>query len=373
MLNYEARENRFEKCAHVNSRLIFGNPDAIPNPWITIVIPTYKRANLLKNALDSVVTQHHVSFFWDILIVDNEPDDGKENETERLIRSYQNERILYYRNSENIWVGDNFNRCILLARGKWVMMLHDDDMLISNALKVMGNYLRAYDSEETPVGAIAASYIQVEYDPVRDEILSDVAERNNYWSLQPQNYLLYQLTHNNVKFLSHVGGAAPTNGSTFRREAVLKMGGFNETWGISGDLILFYNLESEYYVYQSLTPLGFYRWGVNSMMQKDSIYRVIKDNFDFREYVYQKSMLVGKLFRACHYRKFSSEAIQERMNVSQEQLSLSDFDDIYAKRPPPLWYLFYKCVIIRAYTFHKMLQSRRNERKAKKRMRERNM
>ena len=372
MLNYEAREDRFAKCAHVKSRLVFGDPEAIPNPWITVVIPTYKRANLLKNALDSVVTQHHVSFFWDILVVDNEPDDGKENETERLVRSYKNDRILYYRNSENIWVGDNFNRCILLARGKFVMMLHDDDMLMANTLKVMGNLLRAYDTDDTPVGAIAASYIQVEYDPARNEIRADIAGYNNYWSSQPQSYRLYRLTHNNVKVLSHVGGAAPTNGSTFRREAVIKMGGFNEDWGISGDLILFYNLESDYYVYQTLTPLGFYRWGMNSMMKKDSIVRVIKDNFDFREYIYNKDKLVGKLLRASHYRKFSSEAILERMNVSGEQLSLADFDSIYDKRPNPLWYLFYKAVIIRVYTFHKSRQAKRNERAAIKRIEERN-
>lgn len=366
-VNYESRENCFAKCEHVKSRLVYGDPSNIPNPWITVVIPTYRRVHLLRQALDSVLSQWVTDFLWDIIVVDNEPDDGLENDTERLIRSYQSKRIMYYRNSENIWVGDNFNRCFLLARGEWVMMLHDDDFLIHNTVRKMGQWIRAFDTGEKPLGAIAASYIQVEYDPVRDKIKEDVLSMNYNWCMQPNNYMLYKLTHNNVKFFSHIGGAAPTNGSTFRRQAVIDIGGFNEKYGISGDLILFYNLENEYNVYQSSVPLGFYRWGMNSMMEKESIRKVVRDNFDYREYVYQKNpynRLIGKLFRNCHYKRFTNEAIAERVKVSGEPIMLSDFDDIYAGRPNPLWYFFYTSVILRIYGKYKYLQEKRSAKKA---------
>lgn len=366
-INYESRENCFAKCEHVKSRLVYGDPANIPNPWITVVIPTYRRVHLLKQALDSVLEQHQTDFLWDIIVVDNEPDDGKENDTERLIRYYHSDRILYYRNSENIWVGDNFNRCFLLARGEWVMMLHDDDFLIANTVKKMGELIRAFDTKKKPLGAIAASYIQVEYDPVQDEIKEDIQNLNRLWSSQPNDYMLYQITHNNVKVFSHIGGAAPTNGSTFRREAVIDVGGFNEKYGISGDLILFYNLENKYSVYQSSAPLGFYRWGMNSMMEKESIRRVIQDNFNYREYIYQKSLfnqVIGMLFRSCHYKKFSNEAIQERVKISGEQIALSDFDDVYAKRPNPIWYFIYNGIITRIYGRIKYLQEKRNARRA---------
>ena len=366
-INYESREDCFAKCEHVKSRLVYGDLSAIPEPWITVVIPTYRRVNLLRQALKSVLTQLHTDFFWDVIVVDNEPDDGNENDTERLIREFDDKRILYYRNSENIWVGDNFNRCFLLARGKWVSMLHDDDLLMSNALQALGRLIRAYDKDDDPLGAIAASYIQVEYDPARNELRADVEALDQHFSKLPDNYMLYKLTHTNVKILGHIGGSAPTNGSTFRREAVIDVGGFNEDYGISGDLILFYNLENRYSVYQTSFPLGFYRWGMNSMMQKDSIYRVIRDNFNFREYVYQKNWknrIIGKLLRNCHYRKFTTEAIQERVNISGEPLTLSDFDDIYDKRPNPVWYLFYKCCITRIYGRYKYAQEKRNAKKA---------
>lgn len=148
------------------------------------------------------------------------------------------------------------------------------------------------------------------------------------------------------------------------------MGGFNEDFGISGDLILLYNLENKYSVYQTTTPLGFYRWGNNSMMKKESLYRVVRDNFDFREYVYQKNWcnrIIGKLFRNCHYRKFTTDAIEERKKMCNEQIALSDFDEIYDGRPNPIWYLFYKCVICKGYSFYKKCQGKMLARKAARR------
>ncbi len=367
-INYEAGENRFIKCEKVKSRLVYGDPENVPKPFVTVVVPTYRRVHLLKQALESIITQRETDFAWDIVVVDNEPDNGKENDTERLIRSLRNDRILLYRNSENIWAGDNFNRCILLARGKWVMMLHDDDMLIANSLDSVGKLIKAYDTPHEPLGAIVASYIQVEYDPRRDETKENIPELNSYFSSLPVSYNLYRLTHNNVRFLSHVGGAAPTNGTTLLRQAIIDAGGFNEDWGISGDLILFYNLESKYAVYQTTSPLGFYRWGNNSMMESDSVMKVIRDNFYFREYIYKKSPIIGKLFRNCHYKYFASFAIQERLNVCGEQISLSDYDSIYSKRPNALWYLLYRTLIVKGYSFHKRIQSKKNEAAAQKRM-----
>ena len=370
MINYESKEDCFSKCAHVKSRMIWGDERIIPDPWVTVVIPTYRRPHLLKEALNSVLKQQSTDFLWDILIVDNEADDGKENDTERLVRQINDSRILYYRNSENIWVGDNFNRCFLLARGEWVVMLHDDDLLMSNALKTIGSLIRGYDTEERPIGAIAASYIQVEYDPIRDEIKEDVLQIDRHYASCPTDMKVYHLTHSNVKVLAHIGGAAPTNGSTFRRQAVIDIGGFNESHGISGDLMLFYRLENEYEAYQTLSPIGFYRWGINSMMGKDSLRRVIRDNFEYREYIYGKSRanrVLGKLFRSCHYRHFSLGAIDERVRVSGESISLSDFDDIYSKRPGILWYMCYR-VIVAVYCVYKKVETKKNAQKAEKRL-----
>lgn len=138
-LDYEKNENRFEKMEHVQSYLLYGKISENIPPLFTILIPTYKRVNLLEEAIESALRQWHVPFGWQILVLDNEPYDGKPNATEKLIRKIDNERIVYYRNSKNLLPGDNFNRGILLSKSKWVMMLHDDDILFAKALQVMFN------------------------------------------------------------------------------------------------------------------------------------------------------------------------------------------------------------------------------------------
>ena len=75
-INYESKENCFEKCASVKSILLYGDETAIPKPWITLLVPTYKRVDLLSQALESALTQGHCKFMWDILVLDNEPYDG---------------------------------------------------------------------------------------------------------------------------------------------------------------------------------------------------------------------------------------------------------------------------------------------------------
>lgn len=361
--DYESCENCFEKYNSVTSNLLYGDLSAMPQPWLTVIIPTYKRYELFEQSLESVLTQYHTDFIWDVIVLDNEPYDGKPNRIEKLIRKLNNRRVLYYRNSENIRPADNFNRGIQLARGKWVTMLHDDDLLVANTLQNIGKLIEAYDTPQKPLGAIAAKYIQFEYDADQKLAKADLAGMNAYLCNQPLNYMLYPLTHTNVKVYGHIGGSVPSNGTTFRKEAVLAVGGFNEDYGISGDLILFYNIENSYAVYQTMIPLGFYRWGCNSMISIDSTRRTIQDGYDFREYVYTHNPIVGMLFRKCHYKRFSSAVVQDRNNVCRQKLDISDFDDIYAKRPNGIWYFIYAHLICNLYGFVQLLRIRFTARK----------
>ena len=363
-IDYESCENCFEKYGDVTSSLLYGDLSAIPEPWLTVFIPTYKRYDLFEQALESVLTQWHADFLWDVVVLDNEPYDGKPNRTEKLIRRLKNKRVLYYRNSENIPPADNFNRGIQLARGKWVTMLHNDDLLVANTLQNLGKLIEAYDTPQKPLGAIAAQYIQFEYDAEQDLAKADLAEMNARLCKEPTDYKLYPLTHDNVKIYGHIGGSVPSNGTTFRKEAVLAAGGFNTDYGISGDLILFYNIENRYAAYQTEAPLGFYRWGSNTMINIDSTRRTIRDGYDFREYVYARHPIVGLLFRKCHYKKFTSDVVQERNNVCPLKADISDFDDIYAQRPNGVWYFIYLHLICKFYSLIQKLRMKAAEKKA---------
>lgn len=113
----------------------------IENPIYTIAIPTYKRTSLLKEAIESALNQSFTGAY-DVIVVDNNPD--RDDETELMMKGYSdNFRIGYYKNSVNLGMTGNWNRLYELARGKYVVMLHDDDLLYDYYLDVMDRFLAA--------------------------------------------------------------------------------------------------------------------------------------------------------------------------------------------------------------------------------------
>lgn len=46
-------------------------------------------------------------------------------------------KITYYKNKRNLGLFGNLNQCLKLAKGKWVCILHDDDILLPNYLSTM--------------------------------------------------------------------------------------------------------------------------------------------------------------------------------------------------------------------------------------------
>lgn len=364
LVNYEIKEDCFSKTEKVKSYLIYGNRNFVQKPLFTIFIPTYKRADLLKEALNSVLRQWHVPFLWEILIVDNMPYDGEANETEQLIRKIDNPRILYYRNSENLRPGDNFNRGFLLARGKWVMMLHDDDILFDNSLLNMYRTILFLEKNESQtLGAISVKYHQFKYDPKEpSKHLSEIRNVSNYYLSQPTNFALYKLTHSQVIFTGHIGGDVPSNGATYNRQAVIDMGGFNDDFGISADLILYYCLETKYAVYSTTVPFGFYRWGINTMSKPESTYNAIKAGYDFREYVYRKNIfnkLWGYIFRKAQHRRFSINVIKYKKDTLKITEDINRFSDIGDLNPNKHLYALYSIAIRFLYEKYKSFQVKR--------------
>lgn len=373
IINYEANIDCFMMHKNMELNALYerysSNYDG--KPWITVFIPTYKRFDLFKEALASVINQKPVDFQWDILVVDNEPYEGIPNDVEAYIRTLSDINIRYFRNATNLRPGDNFNRGIYLARGEWVMMLHDDDLLLPNTLEKMGKAICFLEKQgEKPLGAIAAQYYCFLHDPEQPHGNDTMFKQVGNWVLhEPMSWRFYKLTHANVLFTGHPGGNIPSVGTTFKRDAVLEIGGFNDDFGISADLILFYCLENKFSVYSTLEPYGFYRFGINTMVKMESTYKTIKAGFDFREYVYNKSIfhkIWGWLFRDTHYYYFTKDVLNQRKVASRQFIHFSDYYSIYDKKPNKFFYKrIYKHGILSVYNKIKRWQVKHLEKKAK--------
>ncbi|MBT8398959.1 MAG: glycosyltransferase [Rhodothermia bacterium] len=92
-------------------------------PGMTIAIPTYNRASLLRKSLASAVEQNYENLR--ILVLDNASTD----ETETVVRGFGDDRIEYVRNGSNIGIVGNWKRAVDLSKTPYVSILQDDDEL----------------------------------------------------------------------------------------------------------------------------------------------------------------------------------------------------------------------------------------------------
>jgi glycosyltransferase involved in cell wall biosynthesis len=99
---------------------------------LTIAIPFYKGRHYLRRALESVLRQTHPG--WFLIVCDDCGPDGRVGE---LISSYGDPRIQYVRNDRNLGMAGNWNRCLDVAGGDLVTLLHADDELVADYAAVM--------------------------------------------------------------------------------------------------------------------------------------------------------------------------------------------------------------------------------------------
>lgn len=110
----------------MNSDCLIDNTVPQNNVLLTIAIPTFKRFELLKETLDSVF-RLSFSISIEVIVVDNDPQ-NKEVALHEM-KKYSNCNFKYYKNHENYGIFGNWNQCIDLATGKFITILHDDDLL----------------------------------------------------------------------------------------------------------------------------------------------------------------------------------------------------------------------------------------------------
>lgn len=109
-------------------------------PLVSIIIPTYNRAHLIGQTLDSVLTQTYTN--WECIIVD----DGSTDKTCEIVKQYVNKdvRFKYNKRPENYAKGGNGarNYGFELSRGEYINWFDDDDIMLKSFLLDRINVIR---------------------------------------------------------------------------------------------------------------------------------------------------------------------------------------------------------------------------------------
>jgi glycosyltransferase involved in cell wall biosynthesis len=98
------------------------------HPLVTVVMPTYNRADLIADSIQSVLDQTYQN--WELIIAD----DGSTDDTEKIISTFTDTRIQYYRFEHDGGFGTARNRGIKLAKGLFIAFLDSDDLWRSDKL-----------------------------------------------------------------------------------------------------------------------------------------------------------------------------------------------------------------------------------------------
>ena len=97
------------------------------SPVFSVIIPTFNRADLVLNAVISVLEQTFSNY--EVVVVD----DGSTDETRALLQPYA-DRIRYFY-QENAGVSAARNRGIAESRGEYLAFLDSDDLFAPRMLE----------------------------------------------------------------------------------------------------------------------------------------------------------------------------------------------------------------------------------------------
>jgi glycosyltransferase involved in cell wall biosynthesis len=98
---------------------------------VSICIPTYNRAEYLRRAVKSCLSQTYSDF--EVIITDNSTND----ESAKMAAKWTDPRVRYFKNEGNIGPYASVLRALAFAKGKYIKFLMDDDLLKPRCLELM--------------------------------------------------------------------------------------------------------------------------------------------------------------------------------------------------------------------------------------------
>ena len=104
-------------------------------PLISVVMPVYNCERFVGEAIDSILNQTNKNF--ELIIVN----DGSTDHSEKVILSFNDERIKYIRNQVNAGPSFATNRGFSLAKGKYVAGADSDDIYKPERLQKQVDYM----------------------------------------------------------------------------------------------------------------------------------------------------------------------------------------------------------------------------------------
>jgi len=106
-------------------------------PRISVVMSAYNSEKYIKEAIDSILSQTYEDFEYIII------NDGSTDKTEEIIQSYNDDRIVYVNNEENIGLTKSLNKGIKMAKGEYIARMDADDISLPHRFQKQVDFMDA--------------------------------------------------------------------------------------------------------------------------------------------------------------------------------------------------------------------------------------
>lgn len=176
-------------------------------PLVSVCIPTYNRAQMLKECVESILLQTLSDF--ELIIIDNASEDA----TESVVKSFCDKRIVYVRNNHNIGLTGNWIRCLTLAQCEYITVFPDDDVMLPNNLENKVEVL----SNSPNVGLVHSKY----------HVMDSDGQVTKYDTNHGRDRTADAI-ENRAEFLSAAWNSVNAPTVMFRKECFEKLGGFSD-------------------------------------------------------------------------------------------------------------------------------------------------
>jgi len=105
------------------------------NPLISVIIPTYNRGWIIKEAIDSVLAQEYINY--ELIVVD----DGSIDDTHDILNSYQKNFLVLRQNNKRVSAARN--RGFAAASGRFIAFLDSDDIWLPQKLSQQVDFFQS--------------------------------------------------------------------------------------------------------------------------------------------------------------------------------------------------------------------------------------
>lgn len=243
---------------------------------VSIVLCTYNRANLIGNAIESVLAQTYTS--WELFIID----DGSEDCTDEVVKQYKDSRIHYIKMNKNRFYCYAANYGLDYCKGEYIAFLNSDDVWFPNKLEKQIYFME----QHSQYGACFTEVILT--DNEGKDISEECVSMHQIFSTRQNGQAGW------LQFFLYQGNSLCHPSALIRKHVLDEIGKFNLYYCQLADFDLWVRIVTKYPIEVLREPLIYFRWDVK---EGDQISSTTKHHLtrSYNEHLIIRRQLVERL------------------------------------------------------------------------------